>query len=48
MYKKSIIRRIALRIISWPKAHVHISSQQVNYSTLLNKRRIVITGGQNE
>ena len=45
MYKQSIIRRIALRIISWPKTQVHISLQQVNYSAILNKRRIVITGG---
>lgn len=42
---KSIIRSIAYRIISQPKARVQVSLTQVNYNQILKNKTIVITGG---
>lgn len=42
---KSIIRRLALSIISQPKAHVTVNLHQINYGGILANNNIVITGG---
>lgn len=45
MKAKSIIRRIALGIVSQPKANVHVTIQSVNYKGILSGKSIVVTGG---
>ena len=42
---KSIIKKIALRIVLEPKAHVRVQLHQVNYNGILRNKNIVITGG---
>lgn len=42
---QSILRRVAIKIISQPKANVYVSINQVSSGKLLSNRTIVITGG---
>ena len=42
---KSIIRKIALQIISQPKNKVSVEVSSISYGGILNKQCIVVTGG---
>lgn len=42
---KRLIRKVALGIISQPRAHVQVILQQVNYSGILSNKTVVVTGG---
>ena len=41
----SLVRRIALHILSQPKTQVKVTLQQVNFNGILSGKNIVITGG---
>lgn len=45
MGMNSLVRRIALHILSQPKTQVKVTLQQVNYNGILSGKNIVITGG---